>query len=157
VSFINVDVQGEAEWQRRMAVLASLPGRQMGVVEVMNSELEGMMGESRHLCPVVSGTLRSSATVEPAQISGEEISQTAGYGGAAKKYARKVHENPRAGKTGGVSPKGRKYYPRPGLPVPYSTVGQWKFLEQPFLARRARMLAAIAAAVQRATEAVARG
>lgn len=39
-------------------------------------------------------------------------------------YAVWVHENPRAGKTGGRSPKGRKYYS-------YSTVGQYKFFSYP--------------------------
>lgn len=152
MSFINVTVEGEAEWNRRWSTLASRGLRELGVVRTMVSEMEGMMRESRPLVPVVTGTLRSSGTVEPPVETNDEVSVAAGYGGAAKRYALKVHENPRAGKTGGVSPSGKKYYPRPGLPVPYSTVGQWKFLEQPFLARRARMLEAIARAINQGVE-----
>lgn len=50
--------------------------------------------------------------------------QKAVHFGFSIKYAMYVHENPRAGKTGGVSPKGRKY-----PEGTYSTTGNWKFLE----------------------------
>lgn len=157
MSFVNFEVEGEAEFQRRFAALASRGPQELGVVQAMVSEAEGVMRDSRPLVPVVTGTLRSSATVDAPEIRGEEISITMGYGGAAKRYALKVHENPRAGKTGGFSPKGKRYYPRAGLPVPYSTVGEWKFLEKPFLARRVRMLEAIADAIRRGTERLAGG
>jgi hypothetical protein len=39
-------------------------------------------------------------------------------------YALRTHENPRAGKTEGLSPKGAKY-------KSFSEVGKWKFLEDP--------------------------
>jgi hypothetical protein len=115
----------------------------------MVSEAEGVMRDSRPLVPVVTGTLRSSATVDPPVITGDQVVVSMGYGGAAKRYAFKVHENPRAGRTGGVSPSGKKYYPRPGLSVSYSTVGEWKFLEKPFLARRTRILEAISLEINR--------
>lgn len=51
-----------------------------------------------------------------------------GYGGSAAPYALKVHENPRSGVTGGVSPSGKKY-------KHWAAVGQWKYLETPFKAR----------------------
>ena len=51
-----------------------------------------------------------------------------GYGGAASPYALAVHENPRSGVTGGVSPSGKKYQH-------WAAVGQWKYLETPFKAR----------------------
>ena len=152
MSFINVEIEGEGELQRRFQALAGRSVHELGVVRAMNSELEAVMRDSRALVPVVTGTLRSSGTVDAPQIQGNEVTQTCGYGGAAKRYALKVHENPRAGRTGGYSPSGKKYYPRPGLPVPYSTVGQWKFLEQPFLARRTRIIEAITDAMNRSVE-----
>jgi hypothetical protein len=39
-----------------------------------------------------------------------------------------VHENPRSGHTGGVSPSGGRY-------KHWASVGQWKYLEQPFKER----------------------
>lgn len=81
--------------------------------------------------PVVTGNLRSTITTSRPDIRGTRIRVVVSAGGPAAKYARRVHENPRAGKTGGVSPSGKRYYPRPGLPVPWSKVGQWKYLETP--------------------------
>lgn len=46
-----------------------------------------------------------------------------GFGGAGLRYAWKTHENPRAGKTGGVSPTGRRY-------KHWADVGEWKYLEK---------------------------
>lgn len=81
--------------------------------------------------PVVTGNLRSTIQASVPIVSGLRFSVTVSAGGPAEKYALKVHENPRSGKTGGVSPSGKKYYPRLGAPVPYSTVGGWKYLEIP--------------------------
>lgn len=81
--------------------------------------------------PVVTGNLRSTITTQPPEIRGTRVAVIVSAGGPAAKYARAVHENPRAGRTGGLSPQGKRYYPRPGLPVPYSKVGQWKYLETP--------------------------
>lgn len=71
---------------------------------------------------------------EEAQVNGDVLSVEFGYRGP---YAASVHENPRSGKTGGVSPKGRKY-------AHWATVGQWKFLETPLLEAEAGMLKRIA-------------
>jgi hypothetical protein len=83
-----------------------------------------------------------------------------GFGGAAEKYALKVHENPRAGQTGGWGPQGPTeiaFRVIGGIVRPigaqrkrYSTVGQWKFLEQPFLARAKGLAARIRARVLKA-------
>ena len=67
---------------------------------------------------------------EQAKIEGDTMSITLGYTGP---YAASVHENPRAGKTGGVSPSGRKY-------KSWAEVGQWKFLETPLLEAEQGML-----------------
>lgn len=101
---------------------------EVGVQEVkrtLYTEAEAIMTKSKALVPVVTGALRGSGFVELPKTSGSTLSVTMGYGGPAAKYALIVHENPRAGKTKGVSPSGKKY-------KRYSKVGQWKYLEQPF-------------------------
>jgi hypothetical protein len=50
-----------------------------------------------------------------------------GYGGPSAPYALAVHENPRAGQTGGISPKGQPY-------EHWAHTGQWKYLETPLKA-----------------------
>ena len=55
-------------------------------------------------------------------------------------YAPFVHENPRAGRTGGFSPSGRQYKPEKGSSRQVFAVGgNWKFLEGP-LRRERRMI-----------------
>ena len=86
--------------------------------------------------PVDTGTLRRDHAFvdETATIQGDKASIEFGYHGP---YAASVHENPRAGKTGGVSPGGRKYRH-------WATVGQWKFLEVPLLEAQRGMLGRLA-------------
>lgn len=71
------------------------------------------------------GNLKASGFVEHPHY-GSVTTVTLGYGGAAAPYALAVHENPRTGKTGGFSPSGQRY-------TSWSAVGQWKYLEAPFL------------------------
>lgn len=88
-------------------------------------EAEEIMARSKsQYVPVDTGTLRSSGTVLPPVVEGGKVSVTFGYGGAAAPYALRVHENPRSGKTEGVSPSGAKY-------SSWAKVGQWKYLEVP--------------------------
>jgi hypothetical protein len=152
---IGVEIEGLEEAQAAFRALAQLTPEAMGLVRVMSAQAEGMMTASKLLCPVVTNTLRSSGKVDPPKVDADSVEITLGYGGAARKYARKVHENPRTGRTGGFSPKGKKYYPRPGLPVPYSQVGQWKFLEQPVAERRQAYFDALARDVGQQIEALA--
>lgn len=70
------------------------------------------------------GTLRSSIRVEPPVVNSQNAYVMVAAGGAAAPYAKSVHENPRAGKTGGFSPSGRRY-------KYWSRVGEWKFIETP--------------------------
>ncbi len=56
-------------------------------------------------------------------------------------YAPFVHENPRAGKTGGVSPKGVEEKPEKGSQRQvFAEGGNWKFLEGPFRRERKKIL-----------------
>jgi hypothetical protein len=77
--------------------------------------------------PVDTGALRASIQASEPEISGTKISVTVSAGGSAAPYALSVHENPRSGKTQGVSPTGRKY-------THWAQTGQWKYLEIPALA-----------------------
>jgi hypothetical protein len=97
--------------------------------------------EADELVPRDTGTLAASQTVT-SEIDGTTITATVAYGGAASAYALSVHENPRSGQTGGVSPQGKKY-------KHWATVGQWKYLEQPFKRRTAGFTARIAATLDR--------
>lgn len=84
-----------------------------------------VMQDSRaNYVPVDTGVLRASGHVEQPVVRGTQASVRFGYGGVAAPYALSVHENPRAGKTGGVSPSGRPYRH-------WARVGEWKFLETP--------------------------
>lgn len=132
--------------------------------------------EAQKLTPVVTGNLRNSAYVQShkgtedgaaPKFKGDQasrltvahaskVAQSAAEIGAARNpevhvgftavYAPFVHENPRAGKTGGYSPKGKVYKPEAGSTrIVWSAVGQWKFLEQAIHKNRKKILAIIAA------------
>ncbi len=93
----------------------------------LKESAERIMAESNDkYCPVETGNLRASGFVDDPLVFGKgQVSVALGYGGTAAPYALAVHENPRAGKTGGVSPSGQKYRR-------WAKVGQWKYLETPF-------------------------
>jgi hypothetical protein len=89
-------------------------------------EGEGIMGDSKEkFVPVDKGNLKSSGHVAKPKISAQGASVELGYGGPSAPYALAVHENPRAGKTGGVSPSGAQY-------TTWAQTGGWKYLETPF-------------------------
>jgi len=101
-------------------------------------EAEKIMAVSKQIVPVARGHLRASGHVDKPQRAFGVVFVDLGYGGAAAPYALAVHENPRAGKTGGVSPQGVPYRTtKQGKPT-WSThpKGQWKYLEQPFKAAK---------------------
>lgn len=91
--------------------------------------------------PVMDGQLRASGVVLPVEASGDTLTLTLGFGGPAAPYAIKVHENPRSGKTGGVSPSGRKY-------KKWAKVGAYKFLEGPMARNGSKVPDAIAVEVR---------
>lgn len=84
-----------------------------------------IMAESKQIVPVDQGTLQNSGTVLLPTENNGKISVTLGYGGFAGDYALRVHENPRAGKTDGITPSG-------GKRKTWAKGGTWKFLEIPF-------------------------
>jgi hypothetical protein len=95
------------------------------MAQALEEEAEDIMGDSKEkFVPVDQGILSGSGHVQPAEILGNSVVVKMGYGGPAAPYAAAVHENPRAGKTGGVSPQGKKY-------KTWAKVGGWKYLERP--------------------------
>jgi len=132
--------------------------------------------DAQKLTPMVTGNLRNSAYVQSPQgtkdggspnFSGPQapilaashstgIAKSAAEIAASKLpevhvgftavYAPFVHENPRAGKTGGVSPKGKVYKPEKGSSrIVFSAEGQWKFLEMAVQNNMKKLLSIIAA------------
>lgn len=100
------------------------------IAGAMYAECLDIMADSKdNYCPVDTGTLKSTGTVQPPEIIGRNVKIRMGYGGSAAPYALAVHENPRSGKTGGLSPDGKRKYKT------WARVGQWKYLETPVLQR----------------------
>lgn len=120
---INVALKGDRELKAKLQQLglAALP---VGGRSLFESAENIMSISKEQYVPVETGTLKSSGFVGPPDIRGGNVTVSLGYGGPAAPYALAVHENPRAGKTGGVSPSGKKY-------KRWSTVGGWKYLETP--------------------------
>jgi hypothetical protein len=77
--------------------------------------------------PVDTGALRATIQASEPVVGGTKVSVSVSAGGPSAPYALSVHENPRSGQTGGVSPQGKKY-------KSWARVGGWKFLELPALA-----------------------
>lgn len=86
-----------------------------------------VIAPAKDLVPVDTGALRSTLHASEPVIAGTRIDVQASAGGPAAPYALAVHENPRSGKTGGVSPSGKRYQH-------WARSGEWKFLERPALA-----------------------
>jgi hypothetical protein len=127
------------------AVLSALvkldDGAAPALREALYTDAIELGSEADELVPRDTGTLAASQFVT-SEIDGTTVTATCGYGGAASAYALSVHENPRSGQTGGVSPSGKKY-------KHWATVGQWKYLEQPFKRRTNGFTARIAATLDR--------
>ena len=119
VANVTVTVTGE------QALQATVRAIQAGVPEAVGQALrafaENVIGDAKEqYVPIRTGALNASGFVRQEQ----PLEVTLGFGGAAAPYAIAVHENPRAGRTGGVSPSGQPY-------TRYARNGEWKYLETP--------------------------
>lgn len=74
---------------------------------------------AKQLAPRMDGILVNSGYVH-VDIVGQSISLDVGF---SAPYARAVHENPRSGRTGGVSPRGKKYRK-------WARVGGYRYLQR---------------------------
>ena len=104
----------------------------------MREQAEALRTASLAAVPRRDSILANSAFAKTAD-SRDEITGTVGY---SAPYAAAIHENPRAGKTGGVSPSGRRY-------KKWAKVGGFKYLERPLAEMRADFVAGIRDAVRR--------
>ncbi len=152
-------LKGDVQLKRRLAALARRSPQAAG--RALYEEAETIMKTSKaEYVPVDTGTLRSTGIVQPAKVTASGAEVVMGYGGPAGKggtpaptgaraqprirqfqegegYAVYIHENPRAGRTGGLSPQGKRY-------KSFATHGQWKYLETPFNAAVRGMAARLA-------------
>lgn len=117
-------IRGANQVQASLATLGSAFPAALGRALYRFAELDITSIAKEAYVPVVTGALRSSIRTEEPVVTRTSAFVMVAAGGAAVKYALRVHENPRAGRTGGVSPQGRRY-------KRWSRVGQWKFLETP--------------------------
>lgn len=103
------------------------------LAEALTLEFEAVIEDAKdNYVPTVSTNLKGSGHVMPPMLTPNTVIVVGGFGNAAVKYAKRTHDNPRAGKTGGISPQGRRY-------KKWSRVGEYKFLSKP-LRRRAKGL-----------------
>lgn len=90
-------------------------------------------GEAQKRTPIVTGNLRNSAYVKAVPGMSDPVAEV----GFSAVYALSVHENVRSGKTGGMSPSGKKYTTgrttsgKKSGRIVFATEGEWKFLENP--------------------------
>jgi len=88
---------------------------------------QDIMNDSKeNFVPRREGILEASGHVDPPERTSGRVTIKIGYGGSAAPYALAIHENPRAGKTRGESPSGKKY-------KTWAKVGEWKYLETPVM------------------------
>jgi hypothetical protein len=96
---------------------------QLALAVAAREEAEAILDDCNDsLVPRDTSTLAKSGYATQPERIGQVTVVRVGYGGSAAPYAAAVHENPRAGKTGGVSPSGRRY-------KTWAKVGRWKYLE----------------------------
>ena len=132
------NVTGTAKMRRTVNALAGAANDDLE--RAVRAHAEDVMADSQeNHVPVMDNHLRSSAYVKSGR-DGRGVFAHLGYSAA---HARRTHENPRAGKTGGVSPSGRKY-------KKWAKVGAYKFLERPFRAAQSRLLSTVAEVIRMA-------
>jgi hypothetical protein len=135
----TVTITGLEEVLRKLAALGG--NVRLAAAQALYEEARAIQAESQaRYVPVDTGELRRDHAFidESAKIEGDTVSVTLGYSGP---YAASVHENPRAGKTGGVSPSGQKYRH-------WASTGQFKFLEIPVLNATQGMLGRLAGRIR---------
>ena len=124
-----------------MAALAALGDDMVPSMEaVLTEEAEDIIAAANELVPADIGNLKGAKFVEAPNVLGGDVTVEFGYGNTATLYAKSVHENQRSGQTGGRTPSG-------GKRKTYAKVGEWKFLETPFVASTAGWLDRIGTAL----------
>lgn len=123
-------VEFEFDLQKHAQILSALSALGDDMVPsmeaVLTEESEDVIADADGLVPADTGNLKGSKFVEPPKVQGADVTVEFGYGNTAALYAKSVHENVRSGQTGGRTPSG-------GKRKTYAKVGQWKYLETPWL------------------------
>jgi hypothetical protein len=110
-----VKIKLEGKDQVALALRLLGPRSAKAVAVALFKEANAIMNKAKEVTPVDTSTLKNSGHVKVPEIKGSKVSKvtvTLGFGGAAKEYAIKVHEDLNA-------------YHKPPT--------QAKFLERPFL------------------------
>ena len=121
----DFDLTKQAQIQAALTALGDEAGPAMEAV--LTEEAEDIIAAADELVPADIGNLKGSKFVEPPIVLGGDVTVELGYGNTGTLYAASVHENPRSGQTGGRTPSG-------GKRKTFAKVGQWKYLETPFVA-----------------------
>lgn len=113
------EVEGLDRLQRTLMRLAD-PGQVVAAVRPAAQRVgAARLKRAKQLAPRMDSILVNSGFVQ-VTVSGVEVSVEVGFNAP---YARAVHENPRSGRTGGVSPRGRKYRK-------WAKVGEYRYLQK---------------------------
>ena len=125
-SFI-LQVQGTDKLRQKMQALSH--ATPLILATALREEAEVLLTDIKeNHVPRRDSILAGSGYVRDAVVTAARAVRVVfGFGGAAAAYAWSVHENPRSGKTQGVSPSGRRY-------KKWAQVGHYKFVEQPLFA-----------------------
>jgi hypothetical protein len=134
-------VSGGDKLVETLAKLQRLAPLALGRAVYEEAEAIGNLAKDKYV-PRDFGTLAGSFFRLDPVITKFGVRQVLGFGGGAVKYAWVTHENPRAGKTGGVSPSGKKY-------KHWADVGEWKYLEKAMNASARHLPRRLAARIKR--------
>ncbi len=117
----SVSVKGLDEVIRRLDAIGDTANEEIGRAQYAHG-LDVIAESVEKHVPVMDSELKNSNFVSLPEMTPKGPIVKIGF---RAPYAAKIHENPRAGKTGGVSPSGRKY-------KKWAKVGHWKYLSIPF-------------------------
>ena len=138
---LYLQVQGTEKLLAQLAKLRSVAP--VAIAAALYEEGEGVIDLAvDKYVPKDQGQLAGSHFVNFPVVSPAGIRVVLGFGGAAAPYAEAVHENPRAGKTGGVSPSGRRYRT-------WAKVGEWQYLEKAMVERARHLPRRLGVRIQR--------
>ncbi len=115
---LTLQWRGAIEMSQKLIAM----GRVLDVGRPLYEEGQLVMGGAKKRCPVLTGTMRSSGTVEEPKLVGNTVEVVVGFGGASAAYVIKQHED--------LSLK--------------HTNGEAKFLEKSLLERASQMAASLA-------------
>lgn len=88
---IKGELGGTAELRRKLKEAGRIGTKALAAAAIQ--EMERVIGDAKLRTPVDLGTLKGSGTVLMPKIRGKKVTIIGGFGGAAKEYALRVHED----------------------------------------------------------------